>query len=326
MTAPPCSRLQLPTELLRQIVAEYVHCESVLAKERAPHGPRRSYKPAWKVVQSLSLAAKALRQLALEAWFEVYFAPSPEALLQAWPECGSWTRELHCVELGTDLQAPPLRHWDYRTFHRLRKLRVDFDPAQSNASLVLRFETPRYITSQITTLELFDISWPSPKTLEVIARAFPNIENLKLAQDLIWCNLCNICRFATFKDPPPAEISYDKVVGLPTHYATYLKALIRLHTFTLSIVYGLGGFTSLSKGNENLWTGECDACMDIMYAIDDFRCDWVEQKKMIERPPALKLVKWQFRQKNEINVAKDEDSDGSTLLDYTDQVTTELDE
>ena len=123
-------------------------------------------------------------------------------------------RELHCIELGTDLQVLPVQ-WNLQSFRRLRKLRVDFDPIQSNGMLLLRFDYPRNIAAHIQELELFDISWPSPGTLQIMAQAFPGLRSLKLSQDLIWCGLCNICRFATFKDPPPPEIVYDKIVGLP---------------------------------------------------------------------------------------------------------------
>ena len=117
------------------------------------------------------------------------------------------------MELGSDLQVLPVQ-WNLRAFPRIRKLRVDFDPAKSNALLLMRFDHPRHIASQIQELELYDISWPSPMTVRLISQGFHGIRVLKLSQDLIWCNLCNICRFATFRDHPPAEIVYDKFVGL----------------------------------------------------------------------------------------------------------------
>ena len=68
----------------------------------------------------------------------------------------------------------------------------------------------------------------------------------------------------------------------------------------------------MTKNNDNLWTGECDACMDIMFTMDDFRNEWIEQKKSLQRPPALKTVKWQFRHKNPGDVVVDLEGDPLT--------------
>ncbi|KAL7284203.1 hypothetical protein ACG7TL_001485 [Trametes sanguinea] len=293
-------RPQLPTELLREIVSHYTQT----LPSRGPEKGRQSYKPAWSDFEPLTLASKILRQLALEAWFKVYFARSPDDLLNVWPEFELWTKELHCIELDTDLQIRPVQ-WNLRAFRRLRKLRVDFDPAQSNAMLLMRFDHPRNIASQLQELDVHDVSWPSPMVLRLISQAFPGLRVLKLAQDLIWCNLCNICRFATFKNHPPEEIVYDKVVGFPKHYAMYLMPLVNLQTVQFTISYGLGGSTSLWHNDDTMWSGECDACMDMMFASGDFRKDWVERKKLIEKPPSLQCVRWRFRHKNVEDVVVD---------------------
>ncbi|KAI1798232.1 hypothetical protein LXA43DRAFT_968623 [Ganoderma leucocontextum] len=289
---------QLPTELLRHIVFEYV---STFDEQRKLEEPRQSYKPPWGSVEPLTLASKVLRQLALEAWFEVYYVHTPDDLLTGWPEFGLWTKELHCVELGTDLQVLPVQ-WNLRAFHRLRKLRIDFDPIMSNAMLLTRFDYPKHIASKIQELEIYDTSWPSPLTIHLIVDAFSDLRTLKLSQDLIWCSLCNICCFSTFQDHPPEEIIYDKSVGLPGHYATYMGSLTNLEEVVLTISYDLGGYFSLLGRNDNLWTGECNACMDMMYAVEDFRQDWVEKKTQIMRPPSLKSVKWRFQYKDMIDV------------------------
>ncbi|EIW55733.1 uncharacterized protein TRAVEDRAFT_50214 [Trametes versicolor FP-101664 SS1] len=290
----------LPTELLREVVHYYAHIISWRIPERA----RQSYKPNWTDYQPLTLASKVLRQLSLETWFEVYYAQSPEDLVNAWPEFSTWTRELHCVELGTDLQIRPVQ-WTLQAFRRLRKLRIDFDPSQSNAMLLMRFDHPRPIASHLQELEVHDVSWPSPMVVRLVSEAFPALRVLKLMQDLVWCGLCNTCRFATFKDHPPPEIMYEKTVGLPRYYETYLMSLAQLHTVQLTVAYGLGGLVSLSN-NDVLWTGECDDCMDMMFpSWDGFKAEWVEQKKTMERPPSLKCVRWRFRHKNAVDVAVD---------------------
>ncbi|CDO70083.1 hypothetical protein BN946_scf184806.g10 [Trametes cinnabarina] len=301
-------------ELLREIVHYYTKA----IPPREPEKGRQSYKPPWSAFESLAIASKALRQLALESWFEVYFSRSPDDLLHVWPEFELWTRELHCVELGTDLQIRPVQ-WDLRAFRRLCKLRVDFDPSQSNAMLLMRFDHPRHIASQLQELEVHDVSWPSPMVLRVISQAFPGLRILKLSQDLVWCNLCNICRFATFKDHPPDEIAYVKFVGLPKHYAMYLMPLTHLHTVELTISYGLGGSTSLSKNNDLVWTGECDACMDMMFTGDDFKREWIGRKKTIEKPPSLRSVIWHFRHKNLEDVIVDVDDEPEGGADHDEE-------
>ena len=85
----PTHQGQLPTELLRQIVFEYIRTYD---EGRKLEEPRHSYKPPWSSVEPLTLASKVLRQLAFEAWFEVYYAHTPEDLLDAWPEFKLWTK------------------------------------------------------------------------------------------------------------------------------------------------------------------------------------------------------------------------------------------
>lgn len=81
--------------------------------------------------------------------------------------------------------------------------------------------------------------------------------------------------------------------------------LTRLHTVQLTVAYGLGGLTSLSN-NDALWSGECDACMDMMFpSWDGFQAEWVQKKKNMERPPSLKCVHWRFRHKDVADIAVD---------------------
>lgn len=82
------SARHLPTELLREVVHYYAY----IICWRDPERARQSYKPHWADYQPLTLASKVLRQLSLETWFEVYYAQSPEDLVNAWPEFSIWTR------------------------------------------------------------------------------------------------------------------------------------------------------------------------------------------------------------------------------------------
>ncbi|KAI0826636.1 hypothetical protein BC628DRAFT_1495469 [Trametes gibbosa] len=306
-------RPQLPTELLREIVQYYAHA----VRWREAQVPMQSYKPRWLDYQPLILASKALRKLALETWFEVFYAQSLDNLLCAWPEFSVWTRELHCVELDTDLESRPMQ-WNLQAFHRLRKLRIDFDATKSNAMLLMRFDHPRVVVSHIQELEIYDLSWPSPMMLSLVSNAFSGLHTLKLAQDLIWCSLCNICRFATFKDHPPEEIVYEKVVGLPKYYATNLMSLTHLHTVELTVRYGLGGSTSLTH-NDNIWMGKCDACMDILFADwVGFKVEWMEKKKLSESPCSLKCVRWRFQHRDAANIIAYTEDDPTSQDDEDD--------
>ena len=86
----PHLQCHLPTELLRQIVIDYASSERQAGDQASQ--PRHSYKPPWSTIQPLTLASKVLRELALEAWFEIYYAHSPDDLLHVWPMFSSWTR------------------------------------------------------------------------------------------------------------------------------------------------------------------------------------------------------------------------------------------
>lgn len=79
----------LPIELLRHVVFEYV---STLDDGRKLEEPLQSYKPLWSFVEPLTLTSKVLRQLAFEAWFEVYYVHTPDDLLNGWSEFGLWTK------------------------------------------------------------------------------------------------------------------------------------------------------------------------------------------------------------------------------------------
>ena len=89
MAEPVLHGPQLPTELLRNIVLEYV---STLDEGRKLEEPRHSYKPSWSSVEPLTRTSRVLRQLSLEARFEVYCAHTPDDLLTGWPEFGQWTK------------------------------------------------------------------------------------------------------------------------------------------------------------------------------------------------------------------------------------------
>ena len=83
-------RTRLPTEILRIIILGYI------STARDDYGtievPRKSYKAPWGMVEPLTLASRTCRRLALEGWFDVYFAHSPNELSEVWPESSIWTK------------------------------------------------------------------------------------------------------------------------------------------------------------------------------------------------------------------------------------------
>lgn len=76
--------LQLPIELLRQIINEYVFSLPTVVDNAA----RQRHKPEWKSVEPLSLTSKSFRELVLEAWFETYVITTPQQPLELseWPQ------------------------------------------------------------------------------------------------------------------------------------------------------------------------------------------------------------------------------------------------
>lgn len=82
----PCTHT-LPTELLREIASYYVYSLPQRGEE-----PGKNCKPAWEDVRPLTLASKTFRHIALELWFEAFFAVSPSQLIDVRPEIRAWTR------------------------------------------------------------------------------------------------------------------------------------------------------------------------------------------------------------------------------------------
>lgn len=81
----------------------------------------------------------------------------------------------------------------------------------------------------------------------------------------------------------------------------------------MSAPYRLGGCTTLKQSdNASLWTGECDACMNLMYAVEGYREEYAADKKNLHasRPPMLTKVTWAFRHLTKSGGVEDTESDG----------------
>ncbi|KAG5645657.1 hypothetical protein DXG03_005494 [Asterophora parasitica] len=85
------------------------------------------------------------------------------------------------------------------------------------------------------------------------------------------------------------------------------RSLQHLHTVIITIPDFGGGKTALGNDqehNQNLWAGECDRCIEIMYEDGNFRVQYVARKQGLASsdtfrmvyvpPPALKRVEWAF--------------------------------
>jgi len=280
----------LPTELLRHIVLYYVRSADVQTDTEGAYLPIGE-KPNWELIEPLTLSFKVFRLLTLEAWFEVYVAKRPADLLEfsLFPDIPMWARELRCVDRDHSVHqdGPP---WDLHNFRRIHKLRLDVDPVDYSYHLSFL-----HVPSTLRELELHDHPDPSPMVMQAIAQRFPELRVLRLWQNTIWCGLCYTCNVASFKDSPPSLIAYNNGAGLPNHYGKFLAPLKKLHTVELIVGYDKDGQFSVDAHNENLWSGECDQCMSLMYADEHFRAGWVDKKKDVQlRPPSLSRVEWRF--------------------------------
>lgn len=72
--------------------------------------------------------------------------------------------------------------------------------------------------------------------------------------------------------------------------------------------------------NQNLWSGECDRCMEVMYEDETFRREWVLKKNVSVKPPRLGKVEWCF-----LLWPKEDEDDDSVDWDW-DEVEVESDD
>ncbi|KAJ7883483.1 hypothetical protein B0H14DRAFT_2339619, partial [Mycena olivaceomarginata] len=140
-------------------------------------------------------------------------------------------------------------------------------------------------------------------------------------QPAIWCGLCNTCCRVRFAGIVPPKLIYTDGLGLPVnHYACALSTLPHLHTCRL--LYSPRGMhislnpTAPPDPNAELWAGECERCVGVMYEDPAFRALYmarkngvllpnltpaeagVERSRLYHDPPALERVEWVFRESN----------------------------
>ncbi|KAJ7472377.1 hypothetical protein B0H11DRAFT_2237041 [Mycena galericulata] len=307
----------LPIELIREIIAHVL-----LAPPYASSSPPLLAKPAWSLISALSLASRTYRALALEAWFRVLHTRAPADLLFLRTDLRevqrSWTRELHCVPVAGWLP----HSFDLAGFRRLHTLRLDFSLVESN---LFPF---RNIPPGIVELDLLNMSWPSPYAVLAIADAFPGLTTLRLSLRRVWCGLCHTCSRVKFVEPVPPKVVYTAGLGLPIHYSRALSPMEHLRTVSITLPYSVGTNVKLKPKDpeDDLWSGECDRCVGVMYNDTEFRERWTARKKGIVvrnwegkdeyvymKPPALETVEWIFwkSQTEEDSEVEEEDEDNT---------------
>ncbi|KAJ7719083.1 hypothetical protein DFH07DRAFT_315850 [Mycena maculata] len=312
--------MPLPVELVREIIASVLECcsqdssdaFSLDVSQNLPTGK----KPDWSLIHSLSVASKTYRTLALEAWFRVLVSRSPSDILflqTNFPEIrNSWTRELQCVPpwvevdfTGQELEATVSEAWDLVGFRRLHTIRLHCFLMSCRKFPFLN------VPSSVVELELLDLGWPTPYVVQAISETFRGIRTLRLDLHSVWCSLCNTCSRVGLVEPVPPKLVYKEGLGLPIHYARMLSPMQHLHTVSITVPYSLGKNIHINGKDptEELWSGECDDCVGVMYVDTDFRERWMARKKGTPlrnstgkdersyiKPPALEIVEWIFRQ------------------------------
>ncbi|KAJ6618121.1 hypothetical protein B0H10DRAFT_1266101 [Mycena sp. CBHHK59/15] len=270
------SDMVLPLELVREIIGYVlVTSQAALSDE-----PGTNTKPDWTLVSSLSLVSKTYRTLALEAWFRVLFITSPADLLflqHSLPEVRtSWAQELHCV------RKTGLDPWDLDNFKRLKTIRLDWpSPHVLDPDGNLQNYPFVNLPANIVVLDIRGLTWPSPFVFQAITLAFSDLRILRLDQHKVWCGLCHTCSTVKLAEPIPHKLAYQDGLGLPVHYARSLSPLQHLHTISIKMPVWPGTHICLNPNDpgKELWTGECDRCVGIMYDDEAFRERWTERKR-----------------------------------------------
>ncbi|KIM43558.1 hypothetical protein M413DRAFT_18039 [Hebeloma cylindrosporum] len=298
----------VPLEIVADIVLD------VLEHEFVPIGtykiPGKNLKPSWSLIESLTLASRTFRQVALERWFRTLYIKSftdLEYIDLMFPYLkAQWCRHLHCVQLDPSAICA----WNLAGFKRLTSVRIDwfpinFTPTYNSphiGSAFINMECP------VKTVEVTGLRYPTPMSLNAFTAPFPHMTTLELESLRTWCGLCHTCTLVRFSFPTPTGFVYEGGLGLPVHYARILFSLESLQEVTITLpVIGSGAPSPglSASANDNLWVGECDRCMSLMYEDDAFKNSWVERKRGITpmnvdeklvyvRPPNLKKVQWKF--------------------------------
>ncbi|EDQ99923.1 uncharacterized protein LACBIDRAFT_334625 [Laccaria bicolor S238N-H82] len=304
--------MSLPLELVQEII--HLLLFSAPPRSSTPERPGCTAKPTWGTINVLSLTSQSYRAVVLEAWFRTLFIESPVDLLflrdSGWfPNLGSkWARHLHCVRSFRNTHYA----WNLSSFLRVSSIRLDWLSLTLTSSFIppdAGLDTLPFL-HLASTVEHFDLrghTSPKPETIQCIANTpgFGCLKTLKMVRDTVWCELCQLCRLVRFEDRPTGVV-YEGGLGLPIDYAHVLAPFEYLEEVVIIIPsHGFGNTTwgsnadsdsgpnadtnpqttttSNPKVNPNLWSGECDTCMVMMYCDDVFLDEGEEEEEEDER-------------------------------------------
>jgi len=294
--SPTCiSRPQIPVELLLDVVSFYM--------ESLPLRGRPWPKPAWALVEPVSLVCHVLRRATLKAWFRTLCVRDKSDLLaiqRDWPELHRWVRAFVCIFPDPNDDVG----WDLGGFDYLDAICVQMSTGVHDYPFTRFINVPQ----SVETLDLTGMAEAGPMQMRAVAETFPTIRTLKMQPLYTWCGLCNTNEFSSFSGEVPSLLVYEGGIGLPMHFGKFLAPLTALETFCITTVYDehmiLGDaqspYNEIGK-NENIWVGECQSCMRFLYPDDVFREGWVAKKKEPEvRLPVLKKVEWAFMTESDL--------------------------
>ncbi|KAF8960656.1 hypothetical protein BDZ97DRAFT_1832964 [Flammula alnicola] len=258
--------LFIPPELVNEIVHHIL--DSTPSRSGNTLAGENS-KPKWDLIEAFTLSSRTFRLLALAAWFRCLYL-----------------KHLHCVQSHDSINVI----WDLSGFKRLSTIRIDWLYRQLTRR-AYSMQDPAIIPftnvdSLIRELDIRGVRYPSPMTLIALTSPFVHLVTLKLESLRIWCGLCHTCTLVRFPFPAPTGFLYEGGLGLPVHYA-------RADLTLPDIGSGLPSPGLSAESNENMWTGECDRCMSLMYEDVAFR-KRPRWRSVYVKPLGLKKVQWTF--------------------------------
>ncbi|KAF9481732.1 hypothetical protein BDN70DRAFT_802741 [Pholiota conissans] len=298
----------MPNEIVEQIIQQILETDEGTRSDETGENS----KPSWKLLEAFSCTCWNFRLLALPVWFRTLYLKSAsdiqdiQTLFPVLKE--KWTRHLHCICFHDSQHLV----WDLSGFKRLYTIRVDW--LYQNFTPLYAMEDPEVVPfinvdSPIKELDIRGVRYPSPMILQAFTNPLQHLVILKLESLRTWCGLCHTCTLVRFPSPKPAGFLYEGGLGLSVHYARSLFSLNYLEEviFTLPDVgFGLPSPDFPSDSDENnMWTGECDRCIALMYDDSTFRKGWMARKRGVDvegvhprsiyqKPPSLKKVQWNF--------------------------------
>ncbi|KAJ7318979.1 hypothetical protein DFH08DRAFT_714274, partial [Mycena albidolilacea] len=283
----------LPSSRSNEIIAHIlVFPPAALTDEPGTHP-----EPNWELIGAFPSSPRRTGHLQLKHLFLKITSGS------IFPGEHSWTRELHCT------LCHPALSWDLAPFLHLRTIRFD-----RPASI---YRLPFIHTSIVAGLKLRGTIWPFFAFRHNLAfpLRFPS-------QPTIWCGLCNTCCRVRFTGIVPPKLVYANGWGFAgkINYARTLSTLPHLHTVRIVLLYSpRGTHISLDPAappdpNAELWVGECERCVGVMYEGPAFRTRYIARKqgvllpnltpsaagadRLYRDPPALERGEWVFQESN----------------------------